>query len=611
MNGLDIIKDKLTNISNKPGIYQYLNSKNEIIYIGKAKNLKKRISSYKNTSSLSNRIQRMVYQINSIETITTKTEVEAFLLESNLIKKNKPKFNIVLRDDKSLPYILITTKNKWPQILKHRGKQKKIGVYFGPYPSAGVVDKTINSLQRAFLIRSCSDSYFKARTRPCLLHQIKKCSAPCVKKIKEKNYLDLSNQTILFLKGKNKKIQSNLNYEMENYSSKKFYEKAASLRDRIKALNQIQEKQSINISSIGDADIISIKKKNYKACIQIFYFREGQNLGGRYYFPSHEENEKEENILQSFIGQYYSDKIVTKLILINKKVSERSLLINALNKKSSYKINIEIPLKGQKKIIVKDAEKNAEKELDRKFDEQKNNIFFLQKIKIAFKLKKIPKTIEIYDISHISGEFAVGAMVSFNKDGFIKNNYRKFNIKGKFKRKDVISKGDDYSMIYEVVNRRLKKSSKTISFPDLMIIDGGKGHFNTALNALKNCKLEKKIELASIAKGKKRNEGNETFYVKGNKKIKFKTNDKTLFFLQRLRDEAHRFAITSHKTRRSKISKSILDEIEGIGPNKKRDLLKYFGSSEQIRLAQLIEIEKVKGINKNTAKKIYNFFHEN
>ena len=611
MNGLDIIKNKLTNISNKPGIYQYLNSKNEIIYIGKAKNLKKRISSYKNTSSLSNRIQRMVYQINSIETITTKTEVEAFLLESNLIKKNKPKFNIVLRDDKSLPYILITTKNKWPQILKHRGKQKKIGVYFGPYPSAGVVDKTINSLQRAFLIRSCSDSYFKARTRPCLLHQIKKCSAPCVKKIKEKNYLDLSNQTILFLKGKNKKIQSNLNYEMKNYSSKKFYEKAASLRDRIKALNQIQEKQSINISSIGDADIISIKKKNYKACIQIFYFRGGQNLGGRYYFPHHEENEKEENILQSFIGQYYSDKIVTKLILINKKVPERSLLINALNKKSSYKINIEIPLKGQKKIIVKDAEKNAEKELDRKFDEQKNNIFFLQKIKIAFKLKKIPKTIEIYDISHISGEFAVGAMVSFNKDGFIKNNYRKFNIKGKFKRKDVISKGDDYSMIYEVVNRRLKKSSKTISFPDLMIIDGGKGHFNTALNALKNCKLEKKIELASIAKGEKRNEGNETFYVKGNKKIKFKTNDKTLFFLQRLRDEAHRFAITSHKTRRSKISKSILDEIEGIGPNKKRDLLKYFGSSEQIRLAQLIEIEKVKGINKNIAKKIYNFFHEN
>ena len=611
MNGLDIIKNKLTNISNKPGIYQYLNSKNEIIYIGKAKNLKKRISSYKNTSSLSNRIQRMVYQINSIETITTKTEVEAFLLESNLIKKNKPKFNIVLRDDKSLPYILITTKNKWPQILKHRGKQKKIGVYFGPYPSARVVDKTINSLQRAFLIRSCSDSYFKARTRPCLLHQIKKCSAPCVKKIKEKNYLDLSNQTILFLKGKNKKIQSNLNYEMENYSSKKFYEKAASLRDRIKALNQIQEKQSINISSIGDADIISIKKKNYKACIQIFYFRGGQNLGGRYYFPRHEENEKEENILQSFIGQYYSDKIVTKLILINKKVPERSLLINALNKKSSYKINIEIPLKGQKKIIVKDAEKNAEKELDRKFDEQKNNIFFLQKIKIAFKLKKIPKTIEIYDISHISGEFAVGAMVSFNKDGFIKNNYRKFNIKGKFKRKDVISKGDDYSMIYEVVNRRLKKSSKTISFPDLMIIDGGKGHFNTTLNALKNCKLEKKIELASIAKGEKRNEGNETFYVKGNKKIKFKTNDKTLFFLQRLRDEAHRFAITSHKTRRSKISKSILDEIEGIGPNKKRDLLKYFGSSEQIRLAQLIEIEKVKGINKNIAKKIYNFFHEN
>jgi excinuclease ABC subunit C len=286
-------------------------------------------------------------------------------------------------------------------------------------------------------------------------------------------------------------------------------------------------------------------------------------------------------------------------------------LINALNKKSGYKINIEIPLKGQKKNIINDAEKNAEKELDRKFKEQKNNIYFLQKIKTAFKLKKIPKTIEIYDISHISGEFAVGVMVSFNKDGFIKNNYRKFNIKGKFKRKEIISKSDDYSMIYEVLNRRLKKNSKTISFPNLMIIDGGKGHLSTALNVLENFNLEKKIDLISIAKGEKRNEGNENFYVKGNKKIKFKTNDKTLFFLQRLRDEAHRFAITSHKTRRSKISKSILDEVEGIGPNKKRDLLKYFGSSEQIRLAQISEIEKVKGINKNIAKKIYNFFHEN
>ena len=611
MNGLDIIKNKLENITNRPGIYQYLNSKNEIIYIGKAKNLKKRISSYKNSSSLSNRIQRMVYQINNIETITTKTEAEAFLLESNLIKKFKPKFNIVLRDDKSLPYILISTKNKWPQILKHRGRQKNIGTYFGPYPSAGAVDKTINSLQKAFLIRSCTDSFFKTRNRACLLYQIKKCSAPCVKKINENDYLDLSNQTILFLKGKNKKIQSNLNNKMRVYSLKKKYEKAADLRDRIKALNQIQEKQSINISYIGDADVISIKKKNFKACIQVFYFRGGNNLGGRYYFPRHEENEKEENILQSFLGQYYSDKIVTKLILINKKIPEKKLLINALNKKSGYKINIETPLKGQKKIVLKNAEKNAEKELDKKFDEQKNNLSFLKKIKFVFKLKKIPKTIEIYDISHISGEFAVGAMVSFNKNGFIKNNYRKFNIKGTFKRKKILSKSDDYSSIYEVLNRRLKKNSKTILYPDLMIIDGGKGHFNTALNILKNLNLEKKIELASIAKGENRNEGNENFYINNDNKIKFNSNDKTLFFLQRLRDEAHRFAITSHRTRRSKINKSILDEIEGIGPNKKRDLLKYFGSSEQIKIANINEIQKVKGINKNVAKKIYNFFHEN
>ena len=611
MNGLDIIKNKLASISSSPGIYQYLNSKNEIIYVGKAKNLKKRISSYKNTSSLSNRIQRMVYQINNIETITTKTEAEAFLLESNLIKKNKPKFNIVLRDDKSLPYILISLKNKWPQILKHRGKQKNIGIYFGPYPSAGSVDKTINSLQKAFLIRSCTDSYFKTRRRACLLYQIKKCSAPCVKKINERDYSDLSNQTISFLKGKNKKIQSDLNKKMEIYSSKKNYEKAASLRDRIRALNQIQEKQSINISSIGDADVISIKKKNFKACVQVFYFRGGNNLGGRYYFPRHEESEKEENILQSFLGQYYSDKIVTKLILLNKKIPEKNLLISALNKKSGYKINIEIPIKGQKKIIVKNAEKNAEKELERKLNEEKSNLLYMERIKEAFGLNKIPKTIEVYDISHISGEFAVGAMISFNKDGFTKSNYRKFNIKGEFKRKDTVLKGDDYSMIYEVLNRRLKKNSKKISFPDLIIIDGGKGHLSTASNVLNSLDLEKKIELASIAKGQKRNEGNETFYLKGNKKIKFKTNDKTLFFLQRLRDEAHRFAITSHKTRRSKISKSILDEIEGIGPNKKRDLLKYFGSSEQIKIAQLSEIKKVKGINKNIAKKIYNFFHEN
>ena len=611
MNGLDIIKNKLSNISSKPGIYQYLNSKNEIIYIGKAKNLKKRISSYKNTSSLSNRIQRMVHQINNIETITTKTEAEAFLLESNLIKKNKPKFNIVLRDDKSLPYILITTKKKWPQIIKHRGKQKKDGVYFGPYPSPGVVDKTINSLQKAFLIRSCSDSYFNGRSRACLLFQIKKCSAPCVKKIKESDYLDLSSKTILFLKVKNKKIQSELKMKMEKYSSNQLYEKAANLRDRVKALNQIQEKQSINISSIGDADIISIKKKKNKACIQVLYFRGGQNLGGRYYFPRHEENEKEENILQSFIGQYYSDKIVTKLILINKKVPEISLLTNALKSKSGYEINIEIPLKGKKKIILKDAEKNAEKELDKKINEQANNKYFLKTIKKAFKLNRTPKSIEIYDISHISGDFAVGAMVSFNQEGFVKNKYRKFNIEGKYKRKEITSKSDDYSSIYEVLNRRLKKSSKLIPYPDLMIIDGGKGHLNTSLNILKNLKLEKKIELISIAKGENRNEGNENFYLKGNKLVKFKTNDKTLFFLQRLRDEAHRFAITSHKNRRSKISKSILDEIDGIGPNKKRDLLKYFGSSNQIKIAKLNEIEKVKGINKNIAKKIYNFFHEN
>ena len=611
MNGLDIIKNKLSNISSKPGIYQYLNSKNEIIYIGKAKNLKKRISSYKNTSSLSNRIQRMVHQINNIETITTKTEAEAFLLESNLIKKNKPKFNIVLRDDKSLPYILVTTKKKWPQIIKHRGKQKKDGVYFGPYPSPGVVDKTINSLQKAFLIRSCSDSYFNGRSRACLLFQIKKCSAPCVKKIKESDYLDLSSKTILFLKGKNKKIQSELKMKMEKYSSNQLYEKAANLRDRVKALNQIQEKQSINISSIGDADIISIKKKKNKACIQVFYFRGGQNLGGRYYFPRHEENEKEENILQSFIGQYYSDKIVTKLILINKKVPEISLLTNALKSKSGYEINIEIPLKGKKKIILKDAEKNAEKELDKKINEQANNKYFLKTIKKAFKLNRTPKSIEIYDISHISGDFAVGAMVSFNQEGFVKNKYRKFNIEGKYKRKEITSKSDDYSSIYEVLNRRLKKSSKLIPYPDLMIIDGGKGHLNTSLNILKNLNLEKKIELISIAKGENRNEGNENFYLKGNKLVKFKTNDKTLFFLQRLRDEAHRFAITSHKNRRSKISKSILDEIDGIGPNKKRDLLKYFGSSNQIKIAKLNEIEKVKGINKNIAKKIYNFFHEN
>ena len=611
MNGLNIIKSNLDSIPNQPGIYQYFNSKDEILYIGKAKNLKKRISSYTNTSSLSNRIQRMIYQISNIETITTKTEAEAFLLESNLIKKNKPKFNIVLRDDKSLPYILITSKHKWPQILKHRGKQKEIGTYFGPYPSAGAVDETISSIQKAFLIRSCSDSFFKARTRACLLHQIKKCSAPCVKKIDKKNYKILSDETILFLKGKNKKIQTILKKKMNEFSSKQLYEKAANVRDRVNALNQIQEKQSVNIYSIGDADIISIKKKRNKTCIQVFYFRGGQNLGGRYYFPRHEKNEKERNILQSFLGQYYSDKIITKNILINKNIPEKNLLTKALNKKAGYKINIQTPIKGQKKIILKNAEKNAEKEIDKKYNEENINLNFLKKIKSYFKLIKNPKTIEIYDISHTSGEFAVGAMVSFNKSGFIKNNYRKFNISGKFKRKEIISKQDDYSSIHEVLNRRLKKSSTTIPLPDLMIIDGGKGHLNTAFSILKDLNLENKIELISIAKGENRNEGNETFYIKKNQRIKFKINDKTLFFLQRLRDEAHRFAITSHKTRRSKINKSILDEIEGIGPNKKRDLLKYFGSSEQIRLAKLNEIEKVKGINKNTAKKIYNFFHEN
>ena len=418
MNGLNIIKSNLDSIPNQPGIYQYFNSKDEILYIGKAKNLKKRISSYTNTSSLSNRIQRMIYQISNIETITTKTEAEAFLLESNLIKKNKPKFNIVLRDDKSLPYILITSKHKWPQILKHRGKQKEIGTYFGPYPSAGAVDETISSIQKAFLIRSCSDSFFKARTRACLLHQIKKCSAPCVKKIDKKNYKILSDETILFLKGKNKKIQTILKKKMNEFSSKQLYEKAANVRDRVNALNQIQEKQSINIYSIGDADIISIKKKRNKTCIQVFYFRGGQNLGGRYYFPRHEKNEKERNILQSFLGQYYSDKIITKNILINKNIPEKNLLTKALNKKAGYKINIQTPIKGQKKIILKNAEKNAEKEIVKKYNEENINLNFLKKIKSYFKLigfKKCllyPYACKTVALGHLVSICARGVLVS-------------------------------------------------------------------------------------------------------------------------------------------------------------------------------------------------------
>ncbi len=606
--GKEIIRKKVINLTNNPGVYKMLSEKNEILYVGKAKNIPNRLKSYISDSHLPIRTERMLSLTRKLETTTTTNESEALLLEANLIKKHKPRFNILLRDDKSFPYIFIGHKDKWPQLTKLRGKKNRNGYYFGPFASVGSANWTIKILQKIFLLRVCDDTVFKNRDRACILYQIRRCSAPCVGKIQEKNYKDLVGDAVDFISGKSQRIQKNLSKEMENASEDLDYEKAAILRDRIKALTQIQSSQKINQTNLKEADVISIFKESGKTCVQVFFFRSKQNWGNQAYFPKHDPDEKEEKILSSFLGQFYENKTVPKLVLLNIEINEKVLLEKTFSSREKKEIIIKKAVSKEEKIVSEMARKNAKQALTQKILETESNSKLIDKLSDKFNLNSNVNLIEVYDNSHVQGSDSVGALITFGKEGFVKKRYRKFNIKS-----DAI-KGDDYGMMREVLNRRfiraLKDESTNMTLPDLILVDGGKGQYSVSRETLNDLGLHE-LPIIAIAKGKNRNAGEETFFYE-NKIFKFQKNDPTLFFLQRLRDEAHRFAISTHRAKRRKnLSKSLLDQISGIGRSRKRALLHHFGSAKSVESASFEDLRSVEGIEEKVAKKIHDFFHDN
>ena len=605
--GKDVIKRELPLIPKLPGVYRMLNDKDVILYVGKAKNLPNRLKSYVSEKNHIIRTERMLSQTKKIEITTTSNESEALLLEANLIKKYKPKFNILLRDDKSFPFIYIGNKDKWPQIRKHRGKKNKNGFFFGPFASAGSANWTIKMIQKIFHLRVCDDTVFKNRERPCILYQIKRCSGPCVGNINENDYKKTVDSAMEFVAGKSRKIQKNLSKQMEDASIELDFEKAAILRDRIKSLNIIQSSQRINEANLIEADVIAGYKESGKTCIQVFFYRSKQNWGNQAFFPKHDPDEKLNNIINSFITQFYENKSVPKSVILSEDIKERLLIEKALSKKENKQINISIAKKGSKLKVINQAIKNAKDSLNRKIYESQNNRELFDKVSEKFNLEPNINLIEVYDNSHIQGTNSVGALITYGDEGFIKKRYRKFNIK--------IEKNeqDDYGMMKEVLNRRFKRAveekSNYLSFPDLVLVDGGKGQYSVARETMNELGLHD-IPMIAIAKGKMRNSGNETFFHNG-KEFKFSRNDPTLFFLQRLRDESHRFAISAHRAKRKKgISKSLLDQIDGIGSVRKRALLNHFGSARAVESASLDEIKSVNGVEEIVAKKIYNYFHE-
>ena len=605
--GKDIIKEKVKLISNSPGVYRMLGAKKEILYIGKAKNIPNRLKSYVSDSNLPIRTERMLSLTKYLETTTTSNESEALLLEANLIKKHKPRFNILLRDDKSFPYIFISNKDKWPQIIKLRGKKSKEGSYFGPFASTASANWTIKILQKVFMLRVCDDNVFKNRERPCILYQIKRCSAPCVSHINEKDYKTNVEEAINFISGKSRKIQENLSLEMEKASVELDYEKAAIVRDRIKALAQIQSSQKINQTNLNEADVVGIFKDSGKTCIQVFFFRSKQNWGNQAYYPKHDPDEKLENILSSFLSQFYENKTIPALIITNHNILERKLLEEAFQNKENKEITLREAKSKEEKTLTALAEKNAKQALSQKIYETQSNNNLIEELVKKFNLNNNVNLLEVYDNSHIQGTDCVGALICFGNEGFEKKRYRKFNIKNNS------IKGDDYGMLKEVLFRRFSKAVKektgSLSLPDLIMVDGGKGQYSVSREILNELGLHD-LPIIAIAKGKNRNAGEEKMYYQ-NKEFKFEKNDPLLFFIQRLRDEAHRFAISSHRAKRKKnLSKSLLDQISSIGKQRKRALLNHFGSARSVESASLDDLKSVEGIEDNIAKKIYDYFHE-
>ncbi|WP_075534632.1 excinuclease ABC subunit UvrC [Candidatus Pelagibacter communis] len=605
--GKEVIKKELALIPKLPGVYKMINSKNEILYVGKAKNLPNRLKSYVSEKNHIIRTERMLSQTKKIEITTTSNESEALLLEANLIKKHKPKFNILLRDDKSFPFIFIGKEDKWPQIKRHRGKKEKKGFFFGPFASAGSANWTIKMIQKIFHLRVCDDTVFKNRERPCILYQIKRCSAPCVGFIEEKEYKQSVDDAIEFVSGKSRKIQKNLSQQMEKASEELDFEKATILRDRIKSLNIIQSSQRVNEANLVEADVIAGYKESGKTCIQVFFYRSKQNWGNQAFYPKHDAEENLSEILNSFVSQFYENKSVPASIILSENIREKDLIEKTLSKKEDKQINISVAKKGSKLKVINQAIKNAKDSLSRKLYESQNNKELFESVAKKFNLETNINLIEVYDNSHIQGTNSVGALITYGEEGFIKKRYRKFNIKIRE------NSQDDYGMIKEVLERRFKRALQEkdnyLTFPDLVLIDGGKGQYSSARSSLNELGLHD-IPVIAIAKGKMRNSGNEVFFHNG-KELKFEKNDPTLFFLQRIRDEAHRFAVSAHRAKRKKgMTSSLLDQIEGIGSIRKRALLNHFGSARAVESASLDEIQSVDGVEEKVAKKIYNFFHE-
>ena len=605
--GKKVIKDKIPLVPKNPGIYRMISVSGEILYIGKAKNIPNRLKSYTSDSNLPIRTERMLSLTHSLETTTTNNESEALLLEANLIKKHKPRFNILLRDDKSFPYIYIGYKDKWPQLTKLRGKKSKDGYYFGPFASIGSANWTIKILQKIFQIRVCDDTVFKNRERPCILYQIKRCSAPCVGHIDKDQYKKTVTDAIDFISGKSRKIQKNLSKEMELASKELDFEKAAVSRDRIKALTQIQTSQKINQTNLDEADVVSIYKESGKTCIQVFFFRSKQNWGNQAFYPKHDNDENVIEILSSFLTQFYENKSIPKMIITNTDIKDLQLIEKAFSQKEKRQISIKKAKNVNEISISKLAEKNAKQALTQRLYQTENNNNLIDNLANKFDLNNNINLIEVYDNSHNQGTDSIGALICFGDEGFVKKRYRKFNIKNEKIR------NDDYGMMREVLFRRfskaIKEKSGSLSLPELILIDGGKGQYSVSRDVLNELGLHD-LPILAVAKGKNRNAGEEKIYHR-NKEYILKKNDPLLFFIQRLRDEAHRFAISSHRSKRKKgLSKSLLDQISGIGKQRKRALLNHFGSARSVESASFDELKAVEGIEDNVAKKIYNYFHE-
>jgi excinuclease ABC subunit C len=606
------------------GVYRMIDAQGDVLYVGKAKNIRKRVTAYARPTGHDSRISRMIAATVSLEFVSTKTETEALLLEANLIKRLRPRFNVLLRDDKSFPYILITSDHWAPQILKHRGARARPGHYYGPFASAGAVNRTINSLERAFLLRSCSDSYFEARTRPCLLFQIKRCSAPCTREIDFAGYSELVKEANEFLSGRSQSVQKEMAREMDKASAALDYERAAIYRDRLSALSAIQSHQGINPRSTDEADVFAVHQAGGYSCVEVFFFRTGQNWGNRAYFPKADRSIGPAEVLGAFLAQFYDDKPPPRLILVSHDFGERALLSEALTAKSGRKVEVSAPQRGERKELVQHALANAREALARKLADTSSQQKLLGALKETFSLPHPPGRIEVYDNSHIGGTNAVGAMIVAGPEGFRKNQYRKFNI-----RSSDLTPGDDYGMMREVLERRFKRlleeTPRTVannmrdlitggaedqSWPDLLLIDGGQGQLNAAQETLTALGIVD-VPVVAIAKGPDRDAGRETFFMAGRAPFRLPPRDPLLYFIERLRDEAHRFAVGSHRTRRKKdIREAGLQEIPGVGPTRKRALLRHFGTVKAIERASLPDLVQVPGISAETARKIYEFFHE-